>query len=390
MKKLFLIALFCLNLPTMISLGKYNIGIIEVLAQSQGENNNWENWSGYGGSISDGTLNGGSLPEVTVTGTYTSDNSVNVSDTYLDIYNTINGGNALGEGNEVVCYGEKPSGSGGSNGSTGSPTTPNINVTPDNPKKNDKDIVFVDCDTFEDEFSAAKSEVSSVIDKFYQAKSGKIGKNQYLSREDYIKIVCNDEQNEYATLLRDYGEYGVFLTDTISGGTNNTGPFMYGINSDTYKAIFHNHPNASSLSAQDIIALLKAHFSGCNNLNSIIAWNTNCDDYYYCATIVSEEKARKFLEKYGEAVDKDNHNWVDEDIENFYKSYENEFDSINYSWDDNIEALYRLQAVLDNFDAGISLTTVWFDGEKNNITSIKTLKQDDEGKLQFFRCGDFY
>ncbi|MBO5624988.1 MAG: hypothetical protein J5953_04255 [Prevotella sp.] len=390
MKKIFLIALFCLNLPTMISLGKFNIGIIETLAQSQGENNNWENWSDYGGSNSGGTLNGGSLPEVVVTGTDTGDNNIDIWDTYLDIQNTIDGGNALGEGNEVVCYGEKPSDSGESGGSTGSPTAPNINVTPNNPKTNQKnDIVVIDCDTFGDVFSAAKSEVSSVIDKFYKTESKTIGINHYLSSEEYIDMVWYDEEHEYATLLVEYEDYGIMLT-VPEPGTETEGSFSYTPNRDYYRAIIHNHPTPTSLSAQDIKALLEAHFNGCTNLNTIIAWHPDFCGYYYCATIVSEEKARAFYERFKDAVDEDNHNWTDEDINKFINKHKKEFKSIKKSWDGNIGDIYRLQAVLDNFDAGVSLTTVWYNGEQNSISSVKTLKPDKGKRLQYIRCGELY
>ena len=367
----------------MISLGKFNIGIIETLAQSQGENNNWENWSDYGGD----TLNGGNLPEVVVNGT--GQNGNNNDDWGDDDDDTKDGGNALGEGNEVVCYGEKPSGSGGSNGSAGSPTTPNINVNPNNPKTNPKDnVIVLDCDYFEHNFPKLIPDVSSVIDMFYKTESKTIGINHYLSSEDYINMVWCDEEHEYTTLLVDYGEDGMMLT-VPEKGEKTEGPFSYLPNSDSYRAIIHNHPTPTSLSAQDIKALLEAHINGCTNLNTIIAWHPDFCGYYYCATIVSEEKARAFYERFKDAVG-DNHNWSDKDINYFINKHKKEFKKIKKDWDGNIGDLYRLQAVLDNFDAGVSLTTVWYNGELNSISSVKTLKPDKGKKLQYIRCGELY
>lgn len=389
MKRLLLITFLCLNLPTMISLGFFNIGIMEVLAQSQGENNNWEDWPDYGNHSSDNTKDGGNLPDVVVTGTDLSDKSRDVWNDYYDIYNSLNtldGGNALGEGNEVVCYGEYPSGSGESIGSTGSPTNPNTNVTPTNPKTK-KDVIIVDCDYFEQNYPELKSEVSSVIDGLNKTDSMTIGKNHYLSIEDYINIVWNDDQHEYTTLLVDYDDYGTMLT-VPEKGKENEGPFTYTPDSDSYKAIIHNHPTPTPLSAQDIISLLNAHFDGCDNLKTIIAWHPDYCGYYYCATITSEDKAKTFHEKFKDAVNND-HEWENKLISNFNNNHQKEFDKLIDNWDINIVIAYKLQAILDYFDAGISLTTVWFDGEKNSISSLKTHMSEDK-KIQFVRCGEIY
>lgn len=308
------------------------------------------------------------------------------TDDYWDNFD-IDGGNALGEGNEVICYGT--SSSGGSGGVTGSSSnTPNTDIIPDDSNTGQgKDNIPSDCDTFFEEFSAAKSEVSNVINKFYNTINQTIGITHYFSYDNYMKMVHNDKNREYTTLLVEYEDYGIMLT-VPEPGTETEGPFNYTPDYEYYRAIIHNHPNASALSAQDIISLLTVYFNGCKNTKTIISWNTENKDYYYCATITADDKARSFYHRFQNAVDENNHNWVDKNINKFIRSHEKELDRIEDSWGDNIGDLFRLQAVLDHYDAGISLTTIRRSGGQNNISSVKTYQPDGRKKLQFVRCGD--
>lgn len=366
MRKILIITFMLVNVCSFFTNDKLIIGTQTALAQHMAKENDGDEF-----------YSGGNLPSVPCVGDKPGDKT-DIAGSYWDIYNTLNGGNALGGDTEVVVTAPYPSGGISSSGTS----APSINI---NTNISTNDIIIIDdCVTYLTEFGIAKQEALSIMDKYLSAQAFKVGQNQYISWETYNTMVDYDCHNEYTTVLYDYSQdgYSIGLSQPEKGTTNED-KFTY-IQSSASTAIIHNHPNQTCVSPQDIITLLNVH-TVCPNLKTIIAWDYDYQ-YYYCATITDESKAQAFHDRFKDSVGAD-HDWNNNDIREMQKYFNKDYSALANSVDSyNTVGVYMMQSVLDYFDSGISLTIIAKREEGNLATSLKT--KISAKKIEFIKCGN--
>lgn len=110
------------------------------------------------------------------------------------------------------------------------------------------------------------------------------------------------------TVLRDISpEVGVGIADINTDNLPNKCQIDLLDKDHAARALIHNHPNGSPLSAKDIMTLL-SNMDGHPNLNTIMAWD-DITNTYYCATINDRKKAAEFYEEHKNEIDENTNFW---------------------------------------------------------------------------------
>ncbi len=395
MKKLLLITVSLINFASIMTNGRFIFDAQTASAQVMATEDNSDYGFNSGG-------NGITLPDVIVTGQGNNNDSFGE---YLDLWNNLNGLHDYIEGgdacDDVIITAPYPNYNAAD--ITGDkPDKKNETIPSDSTPKSDSPglINSQECDNLRELIKKSKDILNNGLDKLLAADSLTIGKSKYISFQEYVNIVRDNPDIEHTSCLNDYSSedgYGTYLSLPDGSGTNNEDQ----ISISTYhsdgspnlytKLIIHNHPTSGHecVSPQDIICLLGYHLNGVPNLNSIVAWNGMSTAY--SATVIDENKAKVFYEKYKNSVDKD-HNWDNKVFEKYLKNHKDDLAKFAENPDfyyNDIEG-FRMQLVLDHFDSGVIITR--FDlgagsksSENNNATLFYT-RTDNDGNIIFIQC----
>ncbi len=222
-----------------------------------------------------------------------------------------------------------------------------------NKEKRPKDPVFDCSDTL---MQRNKNTIQDLCYKLAQTEEFTYGRENLHKFSLFAEKVKSNRSIEWTTVLRDISpEIGVGIDDIQTDNQANQCRVELLPQDHAAKAIIHNHPNGSPLSAKDIMTLL-SNMDGHPNLNTIMAWD-DATNTYYCATINDRKKAAEFYDKQKDNIDKETNFWnmkSTNEIKNFLVKWKKSFRSYKK---ENLD-LYSLISVLTFFDSGVSITKI--------------------------------
>lgn len=213
-----------------------------------------------------------------------------------------------------------------------------------------------------------KQTLQELCNKLTQTEEFTYGRENLHKFSAFIDKVKSNRKIEWGTVLRDIPPgIGVGIADINTDNLPNKCQIDLLEKDLAARALIHNHPNGSPLSAKDIMTLL-SNMDGHPNLNTIMAWD-DITNTYYCATINDRKKAAEFYDKHKNEIDENTNFWKNEStnpIGIFLKQEQTSFKS----YKKDIVDLYSLISVLAFFDSGISIVKI--ENKTNTSGNVKT------------------
>lgn len=202
----------------------------------------------------------------------------------------------------------------------------------------------------------SKKTLQELCYKLTQTADFTYGRENLHKFSAFTDKVKSNREIEWGTVLRDISpDIGVGIADINTDNLPDKCQIDLFPKDQAARALIHNHPNGSPLSARDIMTLL-SNMDGHPNLNTIMAWD-DVTNTYYCATINDRKKAAEFYNEHKNEIDENNNFWNTKSsnaIKNILKQGRKSF----RSYDDNHKNLYSLISILAFFDSGISVVKI--------------------------------